>query len=50
MTELAPRAVAVLESADPAAKAALARGLAADWRSGDIAEVGEVIALLESAY
>lgn len=40
MTELATRAVAVLETADPAAKAALARAAAADWRSGDIAEVG----------
>ena len=44
MTELATRAVAVLETADPAAKAALARGLAADWRSGDISEVGSAAA------
>ncbi len=44
MTELAPRAVAVLETADPAAKAALARAAAADWRNGDIAEVGSAAA------
>lgn len=40
MTTLAQRAVAVLATADPAAKARLACELAAAWRAGAIAEVG----------
>src|SRR3546814_7385370 len=40
MTDLASQAVAILETADPAAKAALARAVAADWRRGGIADVG----------
>ncbi|MGD1876331.1 MAG: ferritin-like domain-containing protein [Kiloniellaceae bacterium] len=41
MTDLAAQAVAILTTADPAAKAALARAVAAAWRAGDIAAVGE---------
>lgn len=37
---LAPRTVAILETADPAEKARLARAVAAAWRAGEIAEVG----------
>lgn len=40
MADLVSQAVAILETADPAAKAALARAVAADWRRGGIAEVG----------
>ncbi|MEO3430741.1 ferritin-like domain-containing protein [Pelagibius sp. CAU 1746] len=40
MSTLAERAVAVLETADPLVKAALARETAAAWRDGSIAEVG----------
>jgi len=40
MTDLAQQAVAVLETADPAAKAARARAVAAAWRRGEIAKVG----------
>ncbi len=40
MTSLAERAVAILATADPAAKAALARDAAAAWRSGNISEIG----------
>jgi len=37
---LAQQAVAVLETADPAEKARLARKVAATWRPGEITEVG----------
>ena len=40
MSFLAQQAVAILETAAPLAKAALAREIAAAWRAGDIAEVG----------
>jgi len=40
MTTLAQQAVAVLETADPAAKAGRARALAAAWRAGEIDAVG----------
>jgi len=40
MTDLAQQAVSILETADPAAKAARAREVAAAWRRGEIAEVG----------
>lgn len=43
MTSLAARAVAVLETASPPAKAALARETAAAWRAGEIAEVGSAL-------
>ena len=39
-TCLAERAAAILVTADPPAKAALARQVAAAWRAGEIAEVG----------
>lgn len=40
MTTLAERAVAVLATAEPAAKAALARETAVAWRDGSLVEVG----------
>jgi len=40
MAELTPEAVAILETADPAAKARRAREVAAAWRRGEIAAVG----------
>jgi uncharacterized ferritin-like protein (DUF455 family) len=40
LTGLAAQAVAVLETAEPAAKARLARAVAAAWRAGEIAAVG----------
>ena len=40
MNTLAQLAVAILETADPAAKATLARDVAAAWRGGEISEVG----------
>lgn len=43
MTTLAARAVAVLETAEPPAKAALARETAAAWRAGEIAEAGRAL-------
>ena len=41
MTGLAARAVAILETAEPAAKARLARAVAAAWRGDEIADVGQ---------
>ncbi|MGF1630048.1 MAG: ferritin-like domain-containing protein [Kiloniellaceae bacterium] len=41
MTGLAAQAVAILETAEPAAKARLARAMAAAWRAGEIVTVGQ---------
>lgn len=41
LLDLAGRAVAVLNEADPAQKAALAGAMAADWKAGRIATVGQ---------
>src|SRR3546814_6839154 len=49
MTALAQQAVAVLETADPAAKAQRARDLATAWRSAGIAEVGSATPPLRPA-
>jgi uncharacterized ferritin-like protein (DUF455 family) len=43
MSDLARQAVAILETADPAAKARRAREVAAAWRAGAIAEVGAAV-------
>lgn len=43
MITLATQAVAILETADPLAKAALARETATAWRAGSIAEVGSAL-------
>src|SRR3546814_10201533 len=49
MTARAQQAVAVLETADPAAKAQRARDLATAWRSAGIAEVGSATPPLRPA-